>query len=95
MKSDKTKKKRNNATKLTAEETLELISQQWATAYDIMKIGNCGKNKAQRVKKQIKDSIKTELGKELPYGVVPMEKVVDYYQININYLKKVSNFQKK
>ncbi len=77
-------------TKLTANEMLDLVGQQWATVYDIMKIGNCGKNKAQQVKKEIKDDIKTKLDKDLPYGVVPMEKVVDYYGININYLRKVS-----
>ena len=76
--------------KITASETLELVSQQWATVHDIMKIGNCGINKAQRVKKEIKDKIKIELNKDLPYGVVPMEKVVDYYNININYLRRVS-----
>ena len=77
-------------TKLTANEMLELVGQQWATVYDIMKIGNCGKNKAQQVKKQIKDNIKIELNKELPYGVVPMEKVVEHYNINISYLRRVS-----
>lgn len=77
-------------TKLTASEMLELVSQQWATVHDIMKIGNCGVNKAQSVKKEIKEKIKVELNKELPYGVVPMERVVDYYNININYLRRVS-----
>lgn len=77
-------------TKITANEMLELVSQQWATVHDIMQIGNCGINKAQRVKKEIKEKIKIEQDKDLPYGVVPMEKVVDYYNININYLRKVS-----
>lgn len=86
--SDKTKK--SNLKKLNAKEVLELVNQQWATVYDIMKIGNCGKNTAQKVKKEIKDSIKTELNKEVPYGYVPMDKVIDYYNINISYLKRVS-----
>jgi len=89
--SDKTKK--SNLKKLNAKEVLELVNQQWATVYDIMKIGNCGKNTAQKVKKEIKDEIETRSSKELPYGVVPMEKVVDYYNININYLRRISKWK--
>lgn len=86
--SDKTEK--NNVRRITAKEMLEIVSQQWATVYDIQKIGNCGKNQAQKVKKEIKEKVKNDLNKDLPRGLVPMEQVVDYYHININYLKKVT-----
>lgn len=73
---------------LSAEEMLELISKQWANVDDIMKIGSIGKNKAQSIKKSIKDQFdKNKI--YLPYGLVPMEKVIEYFHININYLKKV------
>ena len=76
-------------TMLSANETLDLIRKQWATVEDIQLLGRTGINKAQTIKKQIKEEIE-KTGKKLPYGVVPMEKVVEYYDININYLKKVS-----
>ena len=37
------------------------------------------------LRKQIKEE-----GFELPSNLVPMERVVDYYHINITYLKKIS-----
>lgn len=76
-------------TMLSANETLDLIRKQWATVNDIRSLGGTGINKAQTIKKQIKEEIE-KTGKKLPHGVVPMEKVVEYYDININYLKKVS-----
>lgn len=75
-------------TKLTAKEMLIILNNQWATVNDIMLIGHVGKNKAQKIKREIKEEL--EASKiNLPYGLVPMEKVVDYFKININYLKKV------
>ncbi|MBO6243611.1 MAG: hypothetical protein J6O41_03470 [Clostridia bacterium] len=74
--------------KLPTNELLELINNQWATVEDIRLIGSVGYNKAL----EIKNDIILELGENyfLPRGLVPMDKVVDYFNININYLKKVS-----
>lgn len=77
---------------LSADEMLVLISKQWANVSDIMKIGNVGKNKAQEIKRTIKNYYDAN-AVCLPYGLIPMEKVVEYFQINISYLKKVQ--QKK
>lgn len=76
-------------TKLNAQELLELLETQWASTKDIMKIGAVGENRAYLIKKQIQKQVETQ-GKLLPSGLVPMEFVVDYFQININYLKKIS-----
>ena len=77
---------------MNAEQILELIDQQWATTTDITKIGKCGREKAVKIKKEIKE----QLGNSyyLPNGMIPMEKVVEYFNININYLKKIKNLNK-
>ena len=71
---------------MRAEETLELVSKQWCTLQDLMVLGQFGRNSALRVKKEIKDKL-TKQGYRIPYHVVPMKEVVDYLDININYLE--------
>ncbi len=72
---------------LSAEEMLDLISKYWANVDDIMKIGSVGKNRAQSIKRNILENCVDN--KKLPYGLVPMEKVIEYFNINIQYLKRV------
>lgn len=79
--------------RLSAFETLERLNSQWATKRDVMDIGFIGDTQANKVIKHIREEIEKE-GKVLPQGVVPMEKVKDYFSINISYLKKVSNEKK-
>ena len=79
-------------TPLTAEETLERISKQWASKRDVMDIGFIGDTKAGIVVKEIKDDLELH-GYKLPSNYIPMQAVIDYFKINITYLKKVS--QKK
>ena len=74
--------------KITAKTMLEIVAQQWASTKDIMIIGACGKNKALIIKRDIKSSLEAQ-GYYLPKNLVPMEKVIDYFKININYLRKV------
>lgn len=71
-----------------AAELLEIFSRQWATINDIKDIGSVGNNKAYSIRKEIREKFKNK-GCELPNGLVPMEAVIDYFKININYLKKV------
>ena len=82
-------------TKLSAEELLELFNKQWADTHDLMKItGNCYQTCA-KDRKNIEEKIKSKYqNKRLPRFHVPMEEVVDYFNININYLKKISNIKK-
>lgn len=79
--------------RLNAVETLERLSSQWATKRDVMDIGFIGDTQANKIIKHIRDEIEKE-GKVLPKGIVPMEKVKDYFSINISYLKKMSNEKK-
>ena len=74
---------------LTADELLDLFNSQWATTKDIMNIGVVGMNKALFIKKEIMTDLISK-GYMLPNGLVPMSYVIDYFKININYLKKVA-----
>lgn len=73
---------------MKAQEILNLINKQWATKTDIAKIGQCGKDKAGKIKKIIEE----ELGDSffLPNGQVPMQKVLEYFHINVKYLNKIA-----
>lgn len=77
----------------TANEILNLINTPWATIKTIQAISGTGYNTSSKVFKKIKEELEEE-GYKVPYGVVPMERVVDYFKININYLKKISQIDK-
>ncbi len=80
---------------LSAIELLDLIlSKQWADSNDLMKISGKCRNYADKDKREITEQLKKQ-GYRLPRSLVPMEAVVDYYKININYLKKIANINKK
>ena len=42
---------------MSAEETLKLISKQWCSITDLMKLLGCGRNKALEVKKDIMEFV--------------------------------------
>jgi len=71
---------------MRADEILEIISKQYATSEDIKKLAGCGINQARKINKEIKESLPNYY---LPSYKVPMEEVVKYLNININYLKRV------
>ena len=73
----------------TAQELLEIINTQWANKTSIMRIACVGENKAWEIYHAIRDEV-LKSGYKLPPNLIPMEKVVDYFNININYLKKIS-----
>lgn len=54
-----------------------------------MQLGMVGKSKADEIKKEITEKLIKE-GYMIPRGYIPMDKVVDYFKININYLRKIS-----
>ena len=65
---------------MNAKETLELISKQWCSLSDLIKLTGLGKNSASKLKS----------GYQLPTKLLPMNEVVNYLKININYLQKMS-----
>ena len=75
---------------LSADEMLEILSSQWATIQDIMKIGSVGRNKARDIKNKIAEEI-IATGFLLPNNLVPMEKVIEYFKINVDFLVSINN----
>ena len=71
---------------MTADETLNLISKQWCNLEDLMALGQLGRNSALRIKREIKSKL-TKQGYKIPNHLIPMKEVVDYLDININYLE--------
>ena len=77
-------------TRLTATDLLQLIDNQWADTKDVMAIGHIGKNQALDIKKIIKTDLE-EKGYSLPKNLLPMPAVIEYFKIDVNFLKRVSN----
>lgn len=78
---------------MKAKDILNLINKQWASTDDIMSIGEVGYHRALNIKKEIAETLDKKY--KLPRNKVPMEFVVDYFKINISYLKKVSQDSKR
>lgn len=76
-------------TKISAKELLVLLDNQWASTNDIKVIGAVGTKTALGIMRTLRKEAKNE-GYFLPRNLVPMEKVIEYFKLNINYLKKVS-----
>ena len=74
---------------LNASEMLETMNKYWATRSDMQKLSGKCMQYARNDFNELSEQIEAE-GKKLPKNLVPMEKVVEYYHINIAYLKKIS-----
>lgn len=80
--------------KYTASEQLQAMTSQWADTKAIKVIGGIGLNKAIDIRKEIEQQVKND-GYRLPSKtVVPMEYVINYFHININYLKKLAKIER-
>lgn len=78
---------------MNANELLILISKQWCTLSDLMKLLGCGRNKALEAKKDIKNKLINE-GYYIPGNNLPMQAVVDLLKIDINKLEHIVNLIK-
>ncbi len=74
-----------------AKEILETLNGLWVDKKGIMIIKYCGDTKAGEEMKKIANLVTETTGKELPKGLVPTEEVIKYYNINIQYLKKIAS----
>lgn len=74
---------------IQADEMLKILNKQWATIQDIMKIGALGRNKARNIKNEIERNIIAQ-GLKLPNNLVPMEKVIEYFKINLDFLVTIN-----
>lgn len=79
--------------KYTASEQLNAMANQWADNKAICVIGGIGINKAIKIRQEIEQQIKND-GYNLPkQALVPMKYVIDYFKIDINYLKRLSKLE--
>lgn len=74
---------------ISAEEMLDVLNQPYASTKDIQKIAQVGITKAQKYRNEMIDIIEAK-GYRLPNSGIPMNEVVEYFNIDINYLKRIS-----
>lgn len=74
---------------LTTEDTIEIISHEYADVSDIKKLGCCGKNRAYQYMKEIKKHIEEKgLNITHPRGKIKMDYVMEFFGIDVNKLYK-------
>lgn len=72
---------------MNAKETLELISTKtWCNINDLMKLTGLSRSSALKIRYKIKDS----LNYEIHTRDLPMNVVVDYLNIDVDYLKMMA-----
>lgn len=70
---------------------LEVLKKQWLDTKDIKILASVSLTKAREIKNQIiLELTNGEKKYFLPQGLVPNEEVVKYLNINVKYLKKIS-----
>ena len=74
---------------MDAKEVLKILSKQWCSVNDLMKIMCIGRNKALTLRNQIKHKL-IEDGYIVPSYNLPMQAVVDILKIDIDYLRKMN-----
>ncbi len=79
---------------LSSSEILEILNKQWLNTEDIMMIFNVGVTKARQIYYDVMcqdDVIRTRL----PSGVLPAKSLINYFDIDLDYLFKVEELHKK
>ena len=71
---------------MNAKETLKLVSKTWCNINDLMKLTGLSKSSALK----IRNNIKQELNYEIHTRDLPMNIVVDYLKIDVDYLKSIT-----
>ena len=78
---------------LSYTELFKIISKPWAGIKEIQLIANCGRDSAIVIRNAIEKEIK-ESGKKLPITktiLVPMRKVIEYLDLDVDYIIEMSN----
>ena len=81
---------------MTSIEMTRILSKPWANVTDIRKIANCGRDKASLIRDNICNDIISN-GKKLPIiraKIVPMDKVIDYLDINVEHIYSMAKIEK-
>ena len=79
---------------MNANEMIKTISKVWCTNEDLQKLSGLGITNTFKLKRKIKEELEKD-GKVLPKGLLPMSEVVKYLNIDIDYYKKIAEYQLK
>ena len=74
-------------------EMLEIVSKVWINSDDIMKLCNCGKNTANKIRQDV-EKIIVDNGKVIPPSVVkyvPTKLVLEYIGLDEDYIFKMAS----
>lgn len=74
-------------------EMANLVTKVWINSEDIMRLCNCGKNSAIKIRQDIEKSIK-ESGKIIPHSMtksVPTKLVLEYVGLDEDYIFKMAS----
>ena len=77
-----------NNNKLSVDQMLKVASSQWASAKDIMLLGCVGRNKAYAIRNEIIATLYND-NKLRNRGLVPMSEVLNYFNIDLSYLREI------
>ena len=78
-------------------ELFVLVSKQWANINDIKQLCGNGRDRARQIRNEIESDI-LKSGKKLLCGKekkVPMSKVIDYLNMDIDYIAKMAMLEKR
>ena len=82
---------------MTYSDLFAIASKQWANVNDIKQLCGNGRDKARQIRTEIELEIQTN-GKKLLGGKekkVPMSKVIDYLNMDINYIAKMAMLEQR
>lgn len=74
---------------MNAHDMLEILSKQWCNTEDLKKLTGLGKNNISKLKTKIRKELMNK-GYKLPTKLLPMNEVVNYLKIDIEYLNQIA-----
>ena len=74
---------------MNAHDMLEILSKQWCNTEDLKKLTGLGKNNISKLKTKIRKELMGK-GYKLPTKLLPMNEVVNYLKIDIEYLNQIA-----
>lgn len=74
---------------MNAHDMLELLSKQWCNTEDLRMLTGLGKNNISKLKTKIRKELISK-GYKLPTKLLPMNEVVNYLKIDIEYLNQIA-----
>ena len=72
---------------MNTHDMLEILSKQWCNTEDLKKLTGLGKNNISKLKTKIRKELLSK-GYKLPTKLLPMNEVVNYLKIDIEYLNQ-------